>query len=184
MKKFYLIVFSTLLVTLGSVGSVMATEPPMKVFGVADIQKVLVEQDGYKCTWWKWDKSSNTTEVFSRCTQPNAEAYIHGNADPLGSQSNSVAFSSSKISFLSFTAKNAKFYPLLELEARFCSAEAKFYQKVVDDKILIAVDKWFKENYKSVSNKKKLSKVFNGLPITIIGGVNETRTVTCGVKPS
>jgi hypothetical protein len=183
MKKAWLVVLSSVLVSLGTIDSAKATEPAMKVFSVSDIQKVLVEQDNYKCTKWEWDKSSKTTEVFSRCSQANAEAYIHGNADPLGSQSDSVAFTTSKISFLSFTAKDAKFYPLFELEAKFCSSEASYYKKR-DDKAGIAASKWFKENYKSVSNKKKLSKVFNGLTITIIGGVNQTRTVTCGVKPS
>ena len=183
MKKVSLVVLSSVLISLGTIDSVKATEPAWKTFSVTDIQKVLVEQDNYKCTYWEWDKSSKTTEVFTRCSQADAEAYIHGNADPLGSQSDSVAFSSSKISFLSFTAKNSKFYPLFELEAKFCSVEATNYKKR-DEKAGDAANKWFKENYKSVSNKKKLSKVFNGLTITIIGGVNQTRTVTCGVKPS
>ena len=183
MKKIWLVVLSSLLVSFGTIDSAKATEPAMKAFSVVDIQKVLVEQDNYKCTNWEWDKSSKNTEVFSRCSQADAEAYIHGNADPLGSQSDSVAFNFSKISFLSFTAKNAKFYPLFELEAKFCFLEASYYKKR-DSNATIAAGKWFKENYKSVSNKKSLSKVFNGLKITIIGGVNQTRTVTCGVKPS
>ena len=173
MKKFWLVVLSSALVSFGTIDSAKATEPAMKAFSVLDIQKVLVEQDNYKCTNWEWDKSSKTTEVFSRCSQADAEAYIHGNADPLGSQSDSVAFNFSKISF----------YPLFELEAKFCFLEASYYKKR-DSNATIAAGKWFKENYKSVSNKKSLSKVFNGLKITIIGGVNQTRTVTCGVKPS
>jgi len=179
MKKVWLVVFITFLFSLGSIGSVRATEPAMKLFSISDIQEVLVGHK-YKCTVWEWDKSSNTTEVFSRCSQANAEAYIHGNAEPFKSGG---AIFPGKISFISFTAKNAKFYPLFELEANFCFGEASYYKKI-DDNAKIAAEKWFKENYKSVANKKKLSKVFNGLTITIIGGVNQTRTVTCGVKPS
>ena len=93
MKKFWLVVLSSALASFGTIDSAKATEPAMKAFSVLDIQKVLVEQDNYKCTNWEWDKSSKNTEVFSRCSQADAEAYIHGNADPLGSQSDSVAFS-------------------------------------------------------------------------------------------
>jgi hypothetical protein len=46
------------------------------------------------------------------------------------------------------------------------------------------IQDWLKSNYKSLANKKKLTKVFNGHSMSIIGGVGPIRTVTCGATPS
>ena len=83
------------------------------------------------------------------------------------------------LTYLSFTVKKAGLYKDLEMHAQACSGKVTEGLKDVNAGLT-----WFKENYKKVTNKKKLTKVIDGHSMTIIGGPGAARTVTCGDKPS
>jgi hypothetical protein len=178
-KRIALTVATVLLVSIGFIPTAQATEkelanPSLFVLGpfVESMQKTYK----YKCTYPAWDPKSKLTEIFVRCTKLNAESYIHANAVPDGKDDRYVG---GTLTYLSFTVKNARLYKDLEMYAQACSGKVDEGLKDVN-----AVLTWFKENYKKVTNKKKLTKVIAGHSLSIIGGAGATRTVACGVKPS
>ncbi len=124
-----------------------------------------------------WDPSSSKTEVFSKCSNPYAEAYIHGNAEPFGDDGN---FWQGGVSYASFTVKKSASYPRLEAMSQLCEGMIAG----TNTKVQLEAKGWFTKNYKKVSNKKVLTKAFNGHTMSIVGGPGPIRTVTCGVKPS
>ena len=177
MRKIPLILISSILFTSGSLVTAEATEPGLELFAPDQfIEMISGKPDYFKCTS-SWDPSSNKTEIFSRCTKANAEAYVHGNAEPFGDDGK---FWQGRVSYASFTVKKSDLYPRFEMWSQLCEGMVGG----VNMKITLEAKDWFKKNYKKLANKKKLTKVFNGHSMSIIGGVGPIRTVTCGAKPS
>lgn len=177
-KRIALTVATVLLVSIGFIPTAQATEKELanpSLFVLGPFVEIMEKTYKYKCTYPAWDPKSKLTEIFVRCTKLNAEGYIHANAVPDGKDDRYVG---GTLTYLSFTVKDARLYKDLEMHAQACSGkvDAGFKDKTGTT--------WFKENYKKVTNKKKLTKVIAGHSMTIIGGAGATRTVTCGVKPS
>jgi hypothetical protein len=179
-KRIALTVATVLLVPIGFIPTAQATEKELanpSLFILGPFVEIMQKTYKLKCTYPAWDPKSNLTEIFVRCTKSNTEAYIHANASaPDGKDDRYVG---GTLTYLSFTVKNAGLYKDLEMYAQACSGKVDAGFKDVNAGLT-----WFKENYKKVTNKKKLTKVIAGHSMTIIGGAGATRTVTCGVKPS
>jgi hypothetical protein len=172
MRKIITVLISMVLVSAGSTLTANATEPTLPqpdFFYMSQYTEILqgtADTNRYKCKT-SIDPTSGGTEIFSRCTKPNLEIYLHGNnADQA-------------LSYASFTAKKATAYPNLEFHFGWCVGKAGGGST----EIYGSID-WIKANYKKVTSGKKLSKVFIGLKVTITGGAGATRTISCGVKPS
>lgn len=181
MTRIALTVATALLASIGFIPTAQATEKELanpNLFLVKDLVKMLQnEVYKYKCTNPAWDPKSKQTEIFVRCTKLNAEIYIHANGVPLKGRDNQYV--GGTLTYLSATVKEAGLYKELELHAQACAG--KVTEGLKDPNAGLT---WFKENYKEVTNKKKLSKVIDGHSMTIIGGPGAARTVTCGDKPS
>lgn len=181
MKRIALTVATVLLASIGFIPTAQATEKELanpNLFRLKDF--VEVQQNEiykYKCTYPAWDPKSKLTEIFVRCTKLNAEMYIHANGVPLNGKDDQYV--GGTLTYLSFTVKKAGLYKDLEMHAQACSGKVTEGLKDVNAGLT-----WFKENYKKVTNKKKLTKVIDGHSMTIIGGPGAARTVTCGDKPS
>lgn len=178
MKRIALTVATVFLVSIGFIPTAQATEKELanpSLFVLGPFVEIMEKTYKYKCTYPAWDPKSKLTEIFVRCTKLNAESYIHANAVPDGQDDRYVG---GTLTYLSFTVKDAGLYKDLEMHAQACVGKVDAGFK---DKTGLT---WFKENYKKVTNKKKLTKVIAGHSMTIIGGAGATRTVTCGVKPS
>jgi hypothetical protein len=131
--------------------------------------------NNFKCVT-SWDAKSNKTEIYTRCTKKNAEVYIHANAKPMGKDQ----YEGGSLSYFSFTVKTADLYQNLEVGgAQMCAGKVGPIKASSIESIL----KWFKSAYPGVKNKQVVTKVFNGYKMSIIGGLGEARTVTCGNKP-
>lgn len=178
-KRIALSVATVLLVSIGFIPTAQATEKELanpNLFILGPFVEIMQKTYKYKCTNPAWDPKSKLTEIFVRCTKLEAEGYIHANAVPNGKDDRYVG---GTLTYVSFTVKNASLYKDLEMHAQACSGKVDAGFKDVNAGLT-----WFKENYKKVTNKKKLTKVISGHSMTIIGGAGATRTVTCGVKPS
>jgi hypothetical protein len=176
-RKFVVALSIVIGMVVGSLAPAGATEPQMELFAPDRLIKMISgKPDFFKCKS-SWDPSSNKTEVFARCTNAYAEAYIHGNAVPFGDDGN---FWQGGVSYASFTVKKSDSYPRLEALSQLCEGMVGG----TNMKVSLEAKDWFVKNYKKVANKKKLTKVFNGYNMSIIGGSGPIRTVTCGAKPS
>jgi hypothetical protein len=178
-KRIALTVATVLLASIGFIPTAQATEKELAnpdLFILGPFVDIMQKTYKYKCTNPAWDPKSKRTEIFVRCTKLNAEGYIHANAVPNGRDDRYVG---GTLTYLSFTVKDAGLYRDLEMHAQACSGKVDAGFKDVNAGL-----SWFKENYKKVTNKKKLTKVIAGHSMSIIGGAGATRTVTCGVKPS
>jgi hypothetical protein len=172
MRKIITVLISMALVSTGSTLTANATEPTLPqpdffyMSQYTDILQGTADTNRYKCKT-SLDPTSGGTEIFSRCTKPNLEIYLHGNN------------AGQALSYASFTAKKATAYPNLEFHFTWCAGKAGGGSTEI-----YGSSDWIKANYKKVTSGKKLSKVFAGLKITITGGSGATRTISCGVKPS
>jgi len=178
-KRIALTVATVMLASIGFIPTAQATEKELanpNLFILGPFVEIMQTTYKYKCTYPAWDPKSKLTEIFVRCKKLNAEAYIHANAVPDGKDDRYVG---GTLTYLSFTVKDAGLYKDLELHANACSGKVDAGFKDINAGLT-----WFKENYKKVTNKKKLTKVISGHSMSIIGGAGATRTVTCGVKPS
>ena len=182
MRKIWSVLISVFLLSSGFMPMAQATEPELEfplVFNTVAFPKMIQNETWkYKCTT-NWDPTSKKTEIIARCSKANSEIYMHGNASP--TQGSTSSYNQGNVSYLSFTVKKADLYSNFEyFGGEMCASAvmgadpSKF--KVIQD--------WLKKNYKSLANKKKLTKVFNGHSMSIIGGVGPIRTVTCGATPS
>ena len=171
MRKLCCVLISVILISTGSSLTAMATEPTLPqpdFFYMSQYVEILegtADVNRYKCKTG-FAPNSRNTEIFARCTKPNMEIYLHGNADQA-------------LSYASFTVKKATAYPNFEFHSTWCGSKA-----TLDYDVAFASSDWIKANYKKLTNGKKLSKVVAGLKITITGGAGATRTMSCGVKPS
>lgn len=184
MKRIALAVATLMLASIGFIPTAQATEkelanPGLFRFGdfIKTLESTKLKVHSYKCTYPAWDPKSKLTEIFVRCTKLNAEVYVHANAVPLNGKDDQYV--GGTLTYLSYTVKTASLYDSLELGAQACSGKVTEGFKDVNAGLT-----WFKENYKKVTNKKKLTKVIDGHSMTIIGGPGAARTVTCGDKPS
>ena len=171
MRKLCSVLIYVVLISTGSSLTADATEPTLPqpdFFYMSQYVEILegtADTNRYKCKTG-FDPKSRNTEIYARCTKPNMEIYLHGNADQA-------------LSYASFTAKKAAAYPNLEFHSTWCGGKA-----TLDYDVVLASSDWIKANYKKLTNGKKLTKVVAGLKITIAGGTGATRTISCGVKPS
>jgi hypothetical protein len=176
-KKYSFAALAVITLSLGCLSPAGATEPQLELFAPDKlISMISGKPDFFKCKS-SWDPSSNKTEVFSRCSNAYAEAYIHGNAEPFGDEGN---FWQGRVSYASFTIKKSDSYPRFEAMSQLCQGMVSGTNR----KVMLEANDWFIKNYKKVANKKRITKVFNGHDMSIIGGSGQIRTVTCGVKPS
>ena len=162
--------------------SAQAVEPTLEfpsVFNTINFPKMMQNSTWkFKCST-SWDQSSKFSEIIARCNKAGAEIYMHGNASPIAGDSSK--YNQGNVSYLSFTIKKAELYSDLEYFGGEMCAGAVMGP---DPKSFLIIKDWVKKNYKTVTNKKKISKVFNGHEMSIIGGIGPIRTVTCGTKPS
>jgi hypothetical protein len=171
MRKLCSVLISVVLISTGGSLTADATEPTLPqpdFFYMSQYVEILegtADTNRYKCKTG-FDPKSRNTEIYARCTKPNMEIYLHGNADQA-------------LSYASFTAKKATAYPNLEFHSTWCGGKA-----TLDYDVVLASSDWIKANYKKLTNGKTLTKVVAGLKITIAGGTGATRTISCGVKPS
>lgn len=151
-----------------------ATEPQLGVGLPVNLLTVPLsfKAMGFTCKS-SWDKTSKSTEVFYTCTHPNAEVYIHGNAETLGGD----AFTPKSTSYVKFTAKSAKGYEnLLWVADRM--------GPFVGDNSQGAIRKWVEGNYKKLGVKKRMTKKFFGADVVLAAIGAEGRTFEIGKKPS
>jgi len=171
MRKLCSVLISVILISTGSSLTANATEPTLPqpdFFYMSQYVEILegtADTNRYKCKTG-FDPKSQNTEIYARCTKPNMEIYLHGNANQA-------------LSYASFTAKKATAYPNLEFHSTWCGSKA-----TLDYDVVLASSDWIKANYKKLTNGKKLSKVVAGLRVTIAGGAGPIRSISCGVKPS
>lgn len=184
MKRIALAVATLMLASIGFIPTAWATEKELanpRLFTVKDTVEVLESNRyKYKCTIPAWDPKSKLTEVFVRCTKLNSEVYIHANGVPKNGQDDK--FLGGALTYYSATHKKTDIWEdILWPGPNTCAG--KVVEGLGTERVVAALN-WFRDNYKKVTNKKKLTTTIDGHSMTIIGGPGATRTFTCGDKPS